>query len=105
MHWKSRATQGIHRQKSSASASADQAGTELAAVTVTARTQNNLVAPSRQVSILEGEEVQQLRQGSDSLATMLSKVVPGMADSSHTITDYGQTLRGRNMLSWWTAFR
>lgn len=72
--------------------------TELAAITVTARTQNNLVAPSRQVTILEGQEVEQLRQGSDSLATMLSKVVPGMADSSHTITDYGQTLRGRNML-------
>ncbi|MGB3069056.1 MAG: TonB-dependent receptor [Ottowia sp.] len=71
---------------------------ELATVTVIGRTQNNLVAPSRQVSILEGEEVQQLRQGSDSVATMLSKVVPGMADSSHTITDYGQTLRGRNML-------
>ncbi|GAB2474382.1 TonB-dependent receptor [Comamonas humi] len=81
-----------------ASPAAAPAETELAAVTVTARTQNNLVAPARQVSILEGEEVQQLRQGSDSLATMLSKVVPGMADSSHTITDYGQTLRGRNML-------
>lgn len=73
-------------------------GAELGAVTVTARTQNNLVAPSRQISIVDAEEVQQLRQGSDSLATMLSKVVPGMADSSHTITDYGQTLRGRNML-------
>ncbi|TYK73852.1 TonB-dependent receptor [Comamonas sp. Z3] len=85
--------------RSDASASADQSGApELAAVTVTARTQNNLVAPARQISLLEGEEVQQLRQGSDSLATMLSKVVPGMADSSHTITDYGQTLRGRNML-------
>ncbi|MBS7776936.1 TonB-dependent receptor [Acidovorax sp. CCYZU-2555] len=71
---------------------------DLATVTVTARTQNNLVAPSRQVSILESDEIEQLRQGSDSLATMLSKVVPGMADSSHTITDYGQTLRGRNML-------
>ncbi|WP_050871939.1 TonB-dependent siderophore receptor [Comamonas testosteroni] len=85
--------------RSDASASADQSGApELAAVTVTARTQNNLVAPARQISLLEGEEVQQLRQGSDGLATMLSKVVPGMADSSHTITDYGQTLRGRNML-------
>ena len=71
---------------------------ELAAVTVTARTQNNLTAPTRQVTILESEQIEQLRQGSDSLATVLSKVVPGMADSSHTITDYGQTLRGRNML-------
>lgn len=92
-------TKASIEQKSSASVPASgQGSAELAAVTVTARTQNNLVAPSRQVSILEGEEVQQLRQGSDSLATMLSKVVPGMADSSHTITDYGQTLRGRNML-------
>ncbi|WP_370282855.1 TonB-dependent siderophore receptor [Pigmentiphaga sp. H8] len=72
--------------------------TELATVTVSARTQNNLTAPARQVTLLEGEEIQQLRQGSDSLATMLSKAVPGMADASHTITDYGQTLRGRNML-------
>lgn len=72
--------------------------TQLAAITVSARTQNNLTAPARQVTLLDGEEIQQLRQGSDSLATMLSKAVPGMADSSHTITDYGQTLRGRNML-------
>jgi iron complex outermembrane receptor protein len=73
-------------------------GTALDTVTVTARTQNNLVAPSRQVTVLEAEEVEKLRQGSDSLATLISKAVPGMADSSHTITDYGQTLRGRNML-------
>ena len=82
----------------SAATSNEPAVAELATVTVTARTQNTLVAPARQVSILEAEEVEQLRQGSDSVATMLSKVVPGMADSSHTITDYGQTLRGRNML-------
>lgn len=89
----------------SPSAPAAAQATELAAITVTARTQNNLVAPSRQVTILEGQEVEQLRQGSDSLATMLSKVVPGMADSSHTITDYGQTLRGAACWCWWTAFR
>ncbi|MES2250313.1 MAG: TonB-dependent receptor [Pseudomonadota bacterium] len=70
----------------------------LPAVTVTARTQSNLMAPTRQVTVLEREELDTLRQGSDSVATLLSKVVPGMADSSHTITDFGQTLRGRNML-------
>ena len=32
------------------------------------------------------------------MATLISKATPGMADSSHTVTDYGQTLRGRNML-------
>ncbi|MEG1734553.1 MAG: TonB-dependent receptor plug domain-containing protein, partial [Comamonas sp.] len=67
-------------------------------VLVSARTQGNLTPPVRQVTTLEREEIETLRQGSDSLATLLSKAVPGMADSSHTITDYGQTLRGRNML-------
>ncbi|WP_240466902.1 TonB-dependent receptor [Comamonas sp. lk] len=67
-------------------------------VLVSARTQGNLTPPVRQVTTLEREEIETLRQGSDSLATLLSKAVPGMADSSHAITDYGQTLRGRNML-------
>jgi iron complex outermembrane recepter protein len=67
-------------------------------VMVTGRIQGNLTPQTRQVTTLEREEIETLRQGSDSLATMLSKAVPGMADSSHTITDYGQTLRGRNML-------
>ena len=75
----------------------EQAAT-LQEVTVTGRTQGNLTPPVRQVTTLEREEIETLRHGSDSLATMLSKAVPGMADSSHTITDYGQTLRGRNML-------
>lgn len=70
----------------------------LPAVTVTARTQSDLMAPTRQVTTLEREELETLRQGSDSLATLLSKAIPGMADSSHTMTDYGQTLRGREML-------
>ena len=71
---------------------------ELAAVTITARTQSDLMAPTKQVTTLERDQIQTLRQGSDSVATLISKAVPGMADSSHTITDYGQTLRGRNML-------
>ena len=70
----------------------------LSAVTVTARTQSDLMAPTRQVTTLTREELDSLRQGSDSVATLLSKVIPGMADSSHTITDFGQTLRGRSML-------
>ncbi|MBB6562295.1 iron complex outermembrane receptor protein [Acidovorax soli] len=74
------------------------AAAALPAVTVTGRTQSSVMAPTRQVTTLEREELDTLRQGSDSLATLLSKAVPGMADSSHTITDYGQTLRGREML-------
>ncbi|WP_288392697.1 TonB-dependent receptor [uncultured Herbaspirillum sp.] len=71
----------------------------LQAIEVSAqRTTSQLVRPTRQSTAVQREELDELRQGSDSLATVLSKIVPGMADSSHTITDYGQTLRGRNTL-------
>ncbi|AHG64231.1 TonB-dependent siderophore receptor [Advenella mimigardefordensis] len=72
--------------------------TELSAINVIARTQSDLMSPTRQIAVIEREQLDTLRAGSDSVATVLSKVLPGMADSSHTITDYGQTLRGRNML-------
>lgn len=62
------------------------------------RTSSNLVSPVQQTIVLERDALQELRTGSDSLATVLSKTVPGMADSSRTITDYGQTLRGRGVL-------
>ncbi len=81
-------------------AAAAQAGpVTLAAVEVSAsRTQSDLASPTRQTTVIEREQLQELRTGSDSLATVLAKAVPGMADSSRTITDYGQTLRGRSML-------
>ena len=52
----------------------------------------------QQTIVLERDALQELRTGSDSLATVLAKTVPGMADSSRTMTDYGQTLRGRGVL-------
>ncbi len=71
----------------------------LAPVEVTAsRTSSDLVRPTRQSTILERAELEELKTGSDSLATVLAKIIPGMADSSHTVTDFGQTLRGRGML-------
>jgi len=73
--------------------------TMLAPVEVTAsRTSSDLVRPTRQVTVIERAELDELKTGSDSLATVLAKVVPGMSDSSHTVTDFGQTLRGRGML-------
>ncbi len=62
------------------------------------RTSSNLVSPVQQTIVLDRDALQELRTGSDSLATVLSKTVPGMADSSRTMTDYGQTLRGRGVL-------
>lgn len=72
---------------------------ELDSMTISgSRLDSNVVHQARQVNIIEHKQLEQLRQGSDSLATLLAKSVPGMADSSRTITDYGQTLRGRTML-------
>lgn len=72
---------------------------ELAPLEVTSsRTASQLVPQARQVNVIEGEQLQTLRHGSDNLAGVLAKSIPGMADSSRTITDYGQTLRGRTML-------
>lgn len=72
---------------------------ELAPMEVTSsRTTSSLIPEVRQVTVIEREQLERLRQGSDSLATVLAKSVPGMSDSSRTITDYGQTLRGRTML-------
>lgn len=68
------------------------------AIVVADRRSSDLVSPARQTTVIERGELEQLRQGSTNLAAALSKAVPGMADSSRTITDYGQTLRGRNML-------
>ncbi|CAM4388599.1 TonB-dependent siderophore receptor [Bordetella tumbae] len=62
------------------------------------RTSSNLVSPVQQTIVLEHDALQELRTGSGNLATVLAKAVPGMADSSRTITDYGQTLRGRGIL-------
>lgn len=72
---------------------------ELSSLEITSsRTRSDVVPQARQVSVLEREQLEQLSRGSDSLATVLAKAVPGMADSSRTVTDYGQTLRGRTML-------
>lgn len=62
------------------------------------RTNSDLIRPVRQSTVVTRAELEQLGQAADSLATVLGKVVPGMADSSRTITDYGQTLRGRGTL-------
>lgn len=75
------------------------AAIELAPMEVSAsRTASDLVAQVRQVDVIEREQLEKLRMASDSLATVLAKSIPGLSDSSRTITDYGQTLRGRTML-------
>lgn len=48
---------------------------------------------------LDEKQIELLKNcSSGNIATVLAKAVPGLSDSSRTITDYGQTLRGRNAL-------
>lgn len=68
-------------------------------IVVTAqRTTSGIVSPGHQITTLDREKLETDRTVSDTLSTVLAKAVPGLADSSRTITDFGQTLRGRGAL-------
>lgn len=68
-------------------------------IVVTAqRTRSGIVASGHQVTTIDREQIELARTASDTLSTILAKTVPGLADSSRTITDFGQTLRGRGAL-------
>lgn len=55
----------------------------------------SLAQPARQITVIEGQELNDLRAISpNSIGSMLTKAVPGLSDSSRSLTDYGQTLRG-----------
>lgn len=62
------------------------------------RTTADITPPVHPITLIEREELEMARTASNSLSTILAKTVPGLADSSRTITDYGQTLRGRGTL-------
>ncbi|XAH25468.1 TonB-dependent receptor [Xylophilus sp. GW821-FHT01B05] len=90
------------RRKTAAEASPPPAPAEpakLSEVTVmTQRIGGNLMQPTRQLTVIEDQELHDLRATSPNLAAMLTKSVPGLSDSSRNLTDFGQTLRGRNVL-------
>nr|WP_251007921.1 TonB-dependent receptor [Sphingobium sp. BHU LFT2] len=74
----------------------DAANTPAQDIVVTAqRTRAGIVAPGHQVTIIDRQSVESGRAASDTLATLLAKAVPGLADSSRVMSDFGQTLRGR----------
>ncbi|WP_454666383.1 TonB-dependent receptor [Acinetobacter calcoaceticus] len=71
----------------------------LPTITISASRADELSTSAKQVTKLDEKQIELLRNGSSgSIATVLAKAVPGLSDSSRTITDYGQTLRGRNAL-------
>jgi iron complex outermembrane recepter protein len=73
--------------------------TALPTITVSASRSDELSSSAKQVTKLDEKQIEFLNNASSgNIATVLAKVVPGLSDSSRTITDYGQTLRGRNAL-------
>lgn len=72
---------------------------KLATITSVATRSDELSSSAKQVTKLDEKQIELLKNASSgNIATVLAKAVPGLSDSSRTITDYGQTLRGRNAL-------
>lgn len=72
---------------------------ELPEIQVTAdRLGGALDTLSRNVTIISRQDILAQRETFHSLADILAKTVPGMAPSSQTLTNFGQTLRGRDVL-------
>ena len=62
------------------------------------RSDSSLMQPTRQVTVIEGQELSDLRATAPNLGALLAKSVPGLSDSSRNLRDFGMTLRGRNVL-------
>lgn len=76
-----------------------ESSTQLPAVTIIdQRSDSSLMQPTRQVTVIEGQELESLRATAPNLSSMLAKSVPGLSDSSRNLSDFGMTLRGRNVL-------
>ncbi|MGA8884693.1 MAG: TonB-dependent receptor [Acinetobacter sp.] len=72
---------------------------KLATITSVVTRSDELSSSAKQVTKLDEKQLELLKNASSgNIATVLAKAVPGLSDSSRTITDYGQTLRGRNAL-------
>lgn len=80
-------------------ANPDKSSEVLPTISITASRTDELSSSAKQVTQLDENQIELLKNASSgNIATVLAKIVPGLSDSSRTITDYGQTLRGRNAL-------
>ncbi|USA44879.1 TonB-dependent receptor [Acinetobacter sp. C26M] len=80
-------------------ANSEKSSDVLPTITITASRTDELSSSAKQVTKLDEKQIELLKNSSSgNIATVLAKIVPGLSDSSRTITDYGQTLRGRNAL-------
>lgn len=76
-----------------------QANTQLASIVVTAtRSPKSIAEVAGTVKTIAGDEITQQAGAGRKVADVLAQLVPSLAPSSGTTSNYGQTMRGRNVL-------
>lgn len=79
--------------------SGDSGATALDAVMVTGtRTETPASEIARSTTVIDREQIEEQTRVNQNLGDVLAKTVPGMAPSTESISNYSQTLRGRNFL-------
>ena len=72
---------------------------KLSPIVVTAtRTPKTIAEVAGTVQTIQGEEIAQQAGAGRKVADVLAQLVPSLAPSSGTTSNYGQTMRGRNVL-------
>ncbi|MGG6298305.1 TonB-dependent receptor domain-containing protein [Leptolyngbya sp. AN02str] len=62
------------------------------------RTEEEASSIPRSVTVIERDQIEQQTQVSQGLGDVLEQLVPGLAPSTGTTSNFGQSLRGRNVL-------
>ncbi len=62
------------------------------------RTQEELTDVPRSVTVIDREQIEEQAQSTRDLGNILGKLVPGLAPPTQTNSNFGQSLRGRNVL-------
>ncbi|NJN73580.1 MAG: TonB-dependent receptor [Limnothrix sp. RL_2_0] len=70
---------------------------ELELIVTATRTEEEPDAVPRSITIISSEEIETQTALNSNLSTALGKLVPGLSTSTETSSNFGQTLRGRNI--------
>ncbi len=77
--------------------SSEELGEERIIVGIT-RTQEELTDVPRSVTVINREQIEEQAQSTRDLGNILGKLVPGLAPPTQSNSNFGQSLRGRNVL-------
>ena len=72
---------------------------DLIVVKSATRTETPISESTVSISVVTEEQVQRQSNINTNIGQILSKTVPGFGQSTENLTEYGQTLRGRNFLT------